>query len=92
MNRLRRLVGDGRGARGRGQHATHPGGSGAPPGGTKTACEELAGLGQPAAGNTRRSASPRKRGLELSGRSFAPTARAATARREAPRTGNGACT
>ncbi len=46
MNRLRRLVGDGRGARGRGQHATHPGGSGAPPGGTKTACEELAGLGQ----------------------------------------------
>ena len=34
------------GARGRGQQATHPGGAGAPPGGTTAPCEELADGGR----------------------------------------------
>ena len=42
--------GAGRGARGRGEtHLTRSGGAGAPPGGTRTSCEELADGAKPLA-------------------------------------------
>jgi len=86
MNRLRRLMGDGRGACGVLSQSTHSGGSGAPPGRhyDRSARSSL-DWDRPKAANGRLRPRPRKRGLELSGKGFVPAARAATARRKAPR-------
>src|ERR1700722_19055031 len=87
-------------AGGDGTYPPHSGGAGAPPGGTRASCQELADGGplrlargsegavdpksaasfEPEAGRN----GPRKRGPACS-------ENAAMARREAPRTGNGAC-